>query len=74
MDVLDHSCSKMGFGGKMCIDGTFKYDEEKDDNFLNEKPLFSAENADELLKIFPEIKVINFSLASKRNSLPDYFC
>jgi 4-hydroxy-3-polyprenylbenzoate decarboxylase len=20
MDVLDHSCSKMGFGGKMCID------------------------------------------------------
>jgi 4-hydroxy-3-polyprenylbenzoate decarboxylase len=27
-DVLDHSCSKMGFGGKMCIDGTKKYDEE----------------------------------------------
>nr|HQV07143.1 menaquinone biosynthesis decarboxylase [Chitinophagaceae bacterium] len=22
MDVLDHSCSKLGFGGKMCIDGT----------------------------------------------------
>jgi 4-hydroxy-3-polyprenylbenzoate decarboxylase len=28
MDVLDHSCSKMGFGGKMCIDGTTKHDEE----------------------------------------------
>ncbi|GAC1593603.1 MAG: menaquinone biosynthesis decarboxylase [Ginsengibacter sp.] len=28
MDVLDHSCSKLGFGGKMCIDGTHKYDEE----------------------------------------------
>lgn len=28
MDVLDHSCSKMGFGGKMCIDGTKKHDEE----------------------------------------------
>ncbi len=28
MDVLDHSCSKMGFGGKMCIDGTRKHDEE----------------------------------------------
>src|SRR5690349_21462014 len=31
MDVLDHSCSKLGFGGKMCIDGTFKFDEETDD-------------------------------------------
>jgi 4-hydroxy-3-polyprenylbenzoate decarboxylase len=29
MDVLDHSCSKLGFGGKMCIDGTAKFDEEK---------------------------------------------
>ncbi len=28
MDVLDHSCSKMGFGGKMCIDGTQKHEEE----------------------------------------------
>lgn len=28
MDVLDHSCSKMGFGGKMCIDGTKKHPEE----------------------------------------------
>jgi len=28
MDVLDHSCSKMGFGGKMCIDGTAKHEEE----------------------------------------------
>jgi 4-hydroxy-3-polyprenylbenzoate decarboxylase len=29
MDVLDHSCSKLGFGGKMCIDGTCKFDEEQ---------------------------------------------
>ena len=28
MDVLDHSCSKLGFGGKMCIDGTSKFEEE----------------------------------------------
>lgn len=28
MDVLDHSCSKLGFGGKMCIDGTRKWEEE----------------------------------------------
>jgi 4-hydroxy-3-polyprenylbenzoate decarboxylase len=30
MDVLDHSCSKLGFGGKMCIDGTTKTEEERD--------------------------------------------
>jgi 4-hydroxy-3-polyprenylbenzoate decarboxylase len=30
MDVLDHSCSKLGFGGKMCIDGTKKFAEETD--------------------------------------------
>jgi 4-hydroxy-3-polyprenylbenzoate decarboxylase len=30
MDVLDHSCSKLGFGGKMCIDGTAKMEEETD--------------------------------------------
>lgn len=29
MDVLDHSCSKMGFGGKMCIDITAKQEEEQ---------------------------------------------
>ncbi len=33
MDVLDHSCSKLGFGGKMCIDGTEKTAEEKDDRY-----------------------------------------
>jgi 4-hydroxy-3-polyprenylbenzoate decarboxylase len=61
MDVLDHSCSKMGFGGKMCIDGTFKYEEEKDESFLNETISFSKENADKVLKTFPEIKHLNFS-------------
>src|SRR5579862_3749107 len=29
MDVLDHSCSKLGFGGKMCIDGTKKFEDRK---------------------------------------------
>jgi 4-hydroxy-3-polyprenylbenzoate decarboxylase len=33
MDVLDHSCSKMGFGGKMCIDGTYKTIEEQDEGY-----------------------------------------
>lgn len=33
MDVLDHSCSKLGFGGKMCIDGTSKTIEEIDEQY-----------------------------------------
>ena len=33
MDVLDHSCSKLGFGGKMCIDGTVKFEEEIDESY-----------------------------------------
>lgn len=28
MDVLDHSCSKFAFGGKMCVDATTKLPEE----------------------------------------------
>lgn len=65
MDVLDHSCSKIGFGGKMCIDGTFKYQEEKDDAFLSIGSRFNEESQGELLKQFPEIKGINFSLVEK---------
>jgi 4-hydroxy-3-polyprenylbenzoate decarboxylase len=65
MDVLDHSCSKMGFGGKMCIDGTFKFDEEKDDQFSAMLPRYNANSSDELKNIFPEIKAINSSLIEK---------
>jgi len=64
MDVLDHSCSKLGFGGKMCIDGTFKFEEEKDDNAQYTMPnvQFSGES---LRNKFPEIKHINSSLLKK---------
>jgi 4-hydroxy-3-polyprenylbenzoate decarboxylase len=60
MDVLDHSCSKLGFGGKMCIDGTEKFEEESeglesglrspelDENFVRQK--------------FPEVHSVNTSL------------
>jgi 4-hydroxy-3-polyprenylbenzoate decarboxylase len=65
MDVLDHSCSKMGFGGKMCIDGTFKFDEEKDEYFSNMPPRYVESSSDELQNIFPEIKAINSSLLEK---------
>jgi 4-hydroxy-3-polyprenylbenzoate decarboxylase len=65
MDVLDHSCSKMGFGGKMCIDATFKFEEEKDEEFSSIPPRYAANSTDELKNIFPEIKAINASLIEK---------
>lgn len=65
MDVLDHSCSKMGFGGKMCIDGTFKYAEERDEYFSDMLPRYAGNSSDELKNIFPEIKAINSSLLEK---------
>jgi 4-hydroxy-3-polyprenylbenzoate decarboxylase len=64
MDVLDHSCSKLGFGGKMCIDGTKKSIEEQDDLFANalmidpfDKKILTAN--------FSEIAAINDSLLKK---------
>ncbi|HYF29985.1 MAG TPA: menaquinone biosynthesis decarboxylase [Chitinophagaceae bacterium] len=67
MDVLDHSCSKLGFGGKMCIDGTTKYEEETDEQYhllpeydhgrLSEQSLKSA---------FQEITAANVSLLQQQ--------
>ena len=65
MDVLDHSCSKMGFGGKMCIDGTFKFDEERDESFSDMPPRYEVNSSEELKNTFPEIKAINSSLLKK---------
>ncbi len=64
MDVLDHSCSKLGFGGKMCIDGTAKYEEEKDENA--HYTMLNVQISGELLKSkFSEIAVVNVSLLKK---------
>ena len=60
MDVLDHSCSKMGFGGKMCIDGTAKFSEETDDAALTETTL--TNDFQLIASQFPEVRVINISL------------
>lgn len=63
MDVLDHSCSKLGFGGKMCIDGTQKQEEERDDRYewaVNNE--HTATIAGTLKQRFAEIKGINASL------------
>ncbi|RFS26867.1 menaquinone biosynthesis decarboxylase [Chitinophaga silvatica] len=61
MDVLDHSCSKMGFGGKMCIDGTRKYEEETDTTYLQVTAPKSLDTA-AIMQQFPEIKGINSQL------------
>jgi 4-hydroxy-3-polyprenylbenzoate decarboxylase len=65
MDVLDHSCSKMGFGGKMCIDGTYKTEEETDGRYQ-----LSASRSDRLSEQaikakYPEIEKLNLSLLAR---------
>jgi 4-hydroxy-3-polyprenylbenzoate decarboxylase len=65
MDVLDHSCSKMGFGGKMCIDGSKKSEEE----ILPEHQLVFGPESDEiiqkLLSGYEEIRGHNLRLLQK---------
>lgn len=62
MDVLDHSCSKLGFGGKMGIDGTSKSDEEiADDAMVAEEGNWDMS----FLNAFPEITNVNASLLPK---------
>jgi 4-hydroxy-3-polyprenylbenzoate decarboxylase len=64
MDVLDHSCSKLGFGGKMCIDGTSKFDEERDDRYVPASGEWAL-TADALKGQFPEIRSVNDQLLHK---------
>ena len=67
MDVLDHSCSKLGFGGKMCIDGTHKFEEEIDES--SEFRVQSSELSEKLLlDKFQEIHHVNTFLLKKEIS------
>lgn len=59
MDVLDHSCSKLGFGGKMCLDGTKKFEEETADDQLVADP---GKWTMDFLAQFSEIHSVNASL------------
>lgn len=66
MDVLDHSCSKLGFGGKMCIDGTKKWEEEMTAPLTPFK--LNAQFSSEKIKTsYPEVVAINDSLARKHD-------
>jgi len=64
MDVLDHSCSKLGFGGKMCVDGTKKFDEERGDSFAFGVSRFALEEP-QIKNKFVEIRKVNTSLLKK---------
>lgn len=65
MDVLDHSCSKLGFGGKMCIDGTTKFSEETEDqNHFSPAQHCLPLNATDF-SVFPEISGVNLSLLKR---------
>ncbi len=65
MDVLDHSCSKLGFGGKMCIDGTAKFEEETDDSYELISNKYESIIDSVLKEKFSEIRSINTSLIKK---------
>lgn len=62
MDVLDHSCSALGFGGKMCIDGTAKSVEEADPRYTwaTFNPAFSFSAW--LTATFPEVSAVSDAL------------
>ncbi len=64
MDVLDHSCSKTGFGGKMCIDGTRKWEEELLYDWQEENVNEGLTEA-RLQQAYPEIRKANLSLLDK---------
>ncbi|TCZ73263.1 menaquinone biosynthesis decarboxylase [Flaviaesturariibacter aridisoli] len=59
MDVLDHSCSKLGYGGKMCLDGTAKHDEEVDDRYVFAQ---TSRDLSFIPRDFPEVKSVNADL------------
>ncbi|GGA83459.1 menaquinone biosynthesis decarboxylase [Puia dinghuensis] len=60
MDVLDHSCSKLGFGGKMCIDGTTKSEEETDsENYQLQAVAYEGLTEEGLRSHRPEITRVN---------------
>ncbi|MDQ3847199.1 MAG: UbiD family decarboxylase, partial [Bacteroidota bacterium] len=63
MDVLDHSCSKLGFGGKMCLDGTKKTEEEKDEHQLE---IRNVQLENKIFQPFNEIKSYNTDLLNKQ--------
>lgn len=65
MDVLDHSCSKMGFGGKMCIDGSPKTEEEVDELYEFTGGTWTRATTEFILDKFADVIFVNDFLLQK---------
>ncbi|MBL7922641.1 MAG: menaquinone biosynthesis decarboxylase [Bacteroidia bacterium] len=66
-DVLDHSCSRMAFGGKMGIDATRKLEEETVPGAMPDAVpardlADSGPSIEELIRQYPELKGVNIRL------------
>ncbi len=62
VDVLDHSCSVMAYGGKIGIDATSKTNEEQCGRIIEHHTKHMEFDSDLIKKEFPEIVNINSSL------------
>ncbi|MCH8905222.1 MAG: menaquinone biosynthesis decarboxylase [Bacteroidetes bacterium] len=63
MDVLDHSCSVMSLGGKMCIDATVKNPEElRGESRIENNPAGIKLDTKKLMETYPDITAINTTL------------
>ncbi|MCS6895760.1 MAG: menaquinone biosynthesis decarboxylase [Bacteroidia bacterium] len=63
IDVLDHSCSQMGFGGKLGIDGTRKHSEEAIlPSQAYPAPELERLTLSALQSYFPELREVNLRL------------
>jgi 4-hydroxy-3-polyprenylbenzoate decarboxylase len=71
MDVLDHSCSKFAFGGKMCVDATKKFPEELrgEPTMLNEANYDEKVIVADILSKFSEVKGVNTTFLQKNISV-----
>ncbi len=68
VDVLDHSCSVMAYGGKIGIDGTKKTSEELTGRVSQPSRVYIPDFS-EIKSTFSEIKSINTTLLDKEISL-----
>lgn len=67
-DVLDHACTRMSFGGKVGIDATIKWDEEKPLHTNTNKQSTPNQFA-EIKNLFPEITNVNANLLASDISM-----
>lgn len=69
VDVLDHSCSVMAFGGKVGIDATAKTSEEETGRKTRSDNSTTSPDEEKLMQEFPEIKSINLKLLQNNISI-----